>query len=121
MGDLIVADHSEPTLGRRTLFAGLAGRSALIDPGDDAATTDTDPDLANDLATRFAPTAYFDETEPWFPTDPWPYVSEPDGNPIVNGFDAVNGLPRAAGRRGGVAEPDRLLRPPRRRVHGRGA
>ena len=34
---------------------------------------------------------YFDEAEPWFPTDPRPYVTDPDGEPIVDGFDAVNG------------------------------
>ena len=97
--ELIVSDHSEPTLERRTLLAGLAGAgaagiagcSALTDRGEDAETTETDPDLANELATQFAPTVYFDEAEPWFPTDPRPYVTEPDGEPIVDGFDAMNG------------------------------
>ena len=92
-------NHSEPTLDRRTLLAGLAGAgtaglagcSALTDRGADAETTETDPDLANELAVRFAPTVYFDEAEPWFPTDPRPYVTEPDGDPIVDGFDAMNG------------------------------
>ena len=94
-----MAGHSPPTLDRRTLLAGLAGAgtagfagcSALTDRGDDVETTDTDPELASELATRFAPTVYFDEAEPWFPTDPRPYVTEPDGDPIVNGFDAMNG------------------------------
>ena len=93
-----MTDHS-PTLDRRTLLVGLAGAgtagfagcSALTDRGDDAETTDTDPELASELATRFAPTVYFDEAEPWFPTDPRPYVTEPDGDPIVDGFDAMNG------------------------------
>ena len=94
-----MTDHSPPTLDRRTLLAGLAGAgtagvagcSALTDRGDDAETTDTDPELASELATRFAPTVYFDKAEPWFPTDPRPYITEPDGDPIVDGFDAMNG------------------------------
>ena len=94
-----MTDHSPSPLDRRTLLAGLAGAgtagfagcSALTDRGDDAETTDTDPELASELATRFAPTVYFDEAEPWLPTDPRPYVTEPDGDPIVNGFDALNG------------------------------
>ena len=94
-----MVDHSEPTLDRRALLAGLAsagtvgaaGCSALTDRGADAETTETDPDVANELATQFAPTVYFDEAEPWFPTDPRPYVTEPDGDPIVDGFDAMNG------------------------------
>jgi hypothetical protein len=88
-----------PTLDRRTLLtalagagtAGLAGCSALTDRGSDADTTDVDPDLANEFATRFAPTLYFDEAEPWPPTDPRPYATEQDGETVVDGFDALNG------------------------------
>jgi hypothetical protein len=84
-----VPNRSEPTLDRRTVLAGLAGAgtaglagcSALTDHGTDAETTDIDPGLANELAVRFAPTVYFDEAEPWFPTDPRPYLTEPDGDP----------------------------------------
>jgi len=94
-----VADHPTPTLGRRTLLAalagagtaGLAGCSALTDRGSDADTTDVDPDRAADLATRFAPTIYYDAAEPWFPTDPRPYATERDGERVVDGFDALNG------------------------------
>ena len=87
------------TLDRRTLLAGLAGAgtaglagcSALTDRGSDAETTDVDSDRAADLATRFAPTLYFDAAEPWFPTDPRPYATERDGETVVDGFDALNG------------------------------
>ncbi len=88
-----------PTLDRRALLAalgsagaaGLAGCSSLADRESDAETTDVDADRAADLATRFAPTLYFDAAEPWFPTDPRPYTSEQDGETVVDGFDALNG------------------------------
>ena len=94
-----MADSPAPILDRRTLLAGLAGVgtagvagcSALTDRGSDADTTGVDPDLASDLATRFAPTLYFDEAEPWLPTDPRPYATEQDGETVVDGFDALNG------------------------------
>jgi len=94
-----VADNPAPTLDRRTLLAGLAGAgaaslagcSSFIDRESDAETTDVDSDLASDLATRFAPTLYFDEAEPWFPTDPRPYATDRDGETVVDGFDALNG------------------------------
>ena len=94
-----MADSPTPALDRRTLLAGVAsvgtagvaGCSALTDRGSDADTTDVDPDLASDLATRFAPTLYFDEAEPWLPTDPRPYATDRDGETIVDGFDALNG------------------------------
>jgi hypothetical protein len=88
-----------PILDRRALLAalgsagaaGLAGCSSLTDRESDAETTDVDADRAADLATRFAPTLYFDAAEPWFPTDPRPYTSEQDGETVVDGFDALNG------------------------------
>ena len=94
-----MADHTYSPLDRRTLLtalagagtAGLAGCSALTDRGSDADTTDADADVAADLATQFAPTLYFDESEPWLPTDPRPYTSDRDGKTAVNGFDALNG------------------------------
>ena len=88
-----------PALDRRTLLAalgsagaaGLAGCASLTDREPDAETTDVDADRAAALATRFAPTLYFDAAEPWFPTDPRPYASEQDGETVVDGFDALNG------------------------------
>ena len=88
-----------PTLDRRTLLAafgsagaaGLAGCSSLADREPDAETTDVDADRAADLATRFAPTLYFDTAEPWFPTDPRPYATNRGGETVVDGFDALNG------------------------------
>ena len=88
-----------PTLDRRTLLAalgsagaaGLAGCSSLADREPDAETTDVDADRAADLATRFAPTLYFDAAEPWFPTDPRPYATDRGGETVVDGFDALNG------------------------------
>jgi hypothetical protein len=94
-----VPDHSPPALDRRTLLsalagagtAGLAGCSSLTDRESDADTTAVDADRADDLATQFAPTLYYDAAEPWFPTDPRPYTSEQDGETVVDGFDALNG------------------------------
>ncbi|MGZ0748229.1 hypothetical protein [Haloparvum sp. AD34] len=70
--------------------AGLAGCSALESEPDNSATTLSD-ERARELATRFAPTLYFDEAEQWFPTDPRPYESERDGSTVVDGFDAFDG------------------------------
>jgi len=89
---------SEQNLDRRTLLGALAatgatslaGCSALQAENDSEAAT-ADDDLARKLATRFAPTLYFDEHEPWFPTDPRPYSSEADGETVVDGFDAFDG------------------------------
>ncbi|SFR90240.1 hypothetical protein SAMN05216559_0770 [Halomicrobium zhouii] len=89
---------SEQHLDRRTLLGALAaagatslaGCSALQAESDSEATA-ADDDLARELATRFAPTLYFDEHEPWFPTDPRPYASEDDGETVVDGFDAFDG------------------------------
>nr|WP_246403679.1 hypothetical protein [Halobellus ruber] len=71
--------------------AGLAGCSSLTDRESDADTTAVDADRANELATQFAPTLYYDAAEPWFPTDPRPYATEQDGETVVDGFDALNG------------------------------
>ena len=87
------------SLDRRTLLATLAGAgvgslagcSSLTEREPDGSTTETDPELAETLAKRFAPTLYFDAAEPWFPTDPRPYESERDGEPVVDGFDAFDG------------------------------
>ncbi len=68
----------------------VAGCSAL-EREDDGQTTAVDAEPARELATRFAPTVYFDENEPWFPTDPRPYTTERDGETIVDGFDAFDG------------------------------
>ncbi|WP_203229130.1 hypothetical protein [Halobellus captivus] len=87
-----------PLADRRTFLAALAtaGTGALagcslFDRGSDAQTTEADPDLAESLATRFAPTLFFDIAEPWFPTDPRPYASDRDGETVVDGFDALDG------------------------------
>ncbi len=69
---------------------GAAGCSAL-ERGEDGQTTEVDAGPARELATRFAPTVYFDVNEPWFPTDPRPYTTERDGETIVDGFDAFDG------------------------------
>ncbi|QIO24095.1 hypothetical protein [Haloarcula sp. JP-L23] len=89
---------AEPTLDRRTLLAALAGAGAasvagcsVFDGGEDSDASDVESDRAEELATRFAPTLYFDENEPWFPTDPRPYTSERDGETVVDGFDAFDG------------------------------
>ncbi|WP_394352485.1 hypothetical protein [Natronorubrum aibiense] len=68
----------------------MAGCSAF-ERERDGQTSRIDDDAARELATRFAPTLYFDVHEPWFPTDPRPYVSERDGETLVTGFDAVDG------------------------------
>nr|WP_081927055.1 hypothetical protein [Halobellus rufus] len=83
---------------RRTLLATLAGAGvgslagcSMLDREPDGQTTEADPELAESLATRFAPTLFFDAAEPWLPTDPRPYASERDGESIVDGFDALDG------------------------------
>ena len=71
-------------------LASVAGCSALEGGSDDAAST-VEGERAEELARRFAPTLYFDQAEPWFPTDPRPYTSEQDGETVVDGFDAFDG------------------------------
>ncbi|WP_186764097.1 hypothetical protein [Haloarcula hispanica] len=71
-------------------LASVAGCSAFEGGSDDAAST-VEGERAEELARRFAPTLYFDQAEPWFPTDPRPYTSEQDGETVVDGFDAFDG------------------------------
>ncbi|KAB1187445.1 MULTISPECIES: hypothetical protein [Haloferax] len=68
----------------------VAGCSSLQSDGDDS-TSSVEDNAARDLAAQFAPTLYFDEYEPWFPTDPRLYTSERDGETVVDGFDAFDG------------------------------
>jgi hypothetical protein len=85
-------------LDRRTVLGALAsaGAGAVAGCGalqgeSDSEATEVEDDRARDLAAQFAPVVYFDEYEPWFPTDPRPYTSEQDGETIVTGFDAFDG------------------------------
>ena len=82
----------------------MAGCSAL-EAGGDATTTPVDDDRARELAEEFAPTLYFDSGERWFPTDPRPYESEVDGDPIVDGFDALNGYIERFDEQDGPPDP----------------
>ncbi|WP_254279247.1 hypothetical protein [Haloarcula marina] len=89
---------TDRTLDRRTVLASLAGAGAaslagcsFFEGGEDGPATEVEGDRASELAARFAPTLYFDENEPWFPTDPRPYTSQRDGETIVDGFDAFDG------------------------------
>ncbi|WP_324664245.1 hypothetical protein [Haloarcula sediminis] len=70
--------------------ASLAG-CPVFSSGQDGTPTTLDAERSRRLATQFAPTVYFDENEPWFPTDPRPYTSQRDGETIVTGFDALDG------------------------------
>ncbi|TKX68620.1 hypothetical protein [Halorubrum sp. GN11GM_10-3_MGM] len=82
---------------RRTVLGALAGAGSAAVAGcsgsepNDASTTDLDADRLDELAARFAPTLYFDSAEPWFPTDPRPYIVEEDGETVVDGFEAFDG------------------------------
>lgn len=85
-------------MNRRTVLGALAGVGGAAVAGcsafereSDGQTNQVDDDRARALATRFAPTLYFDAREPWFPTDPQSYTSERDGETIVTGFDALDG------------------------------
>ena len=73
--------------------AGVAGAYGLgaFDREADAPTTEMDDDRSRELAEQYAPVYYFDAFEKWFPTDPRPYESEADGDPVVDGFAAFNG------------------------------
>ena len=82
---------------RRTVLGALAGAGSAAVAGcsgsepDDAATDALDSETLDELATRFAPTLFFDSAEPWFPTDPRPYTSDADGETVVDGFAAFDG------------------------------
>ena len=85
-------------LSRRRLLADVVGASAAGLAGCSASesepngtTTAVETDEARTLAERYAPVLYFDANERWFPTDPRPYESERDGDPVVSGFDALDG------------------------------
>ncbi|TKX77161.1 hypothetical protein EXE53_28075, partial [Halorubrum sp. SD626R] len=102
-------------VARRSVLGSLAGAGTVVvsgcagDPSDrteddaagespasgsespDSETTAMDPDALDELASRFAPTLYFDSAEPWFPTDPRPYTTEEDGDTVVDGFEAFDG------------------------------
>ncbi|MFC4544384.1 hypothetical protein ACFO5R_20860 [Halosolutus amylolyticus] len=85
-------------IDRRTVLGALAGVGgatlagcSAFDRDADGETSRLDDDAARELATRFAPTLYFDVYERWFPTDPRPYASERDDETIVTGFDALDG------------------------------
>lgn len=105
-------DNTPRTIDRRTVLTSVAGGAvasmagcSAFDDGDDGDVSTVDGDRARALAERFAPTLYFDENEPWFPTDPRPYESERDGTTVVDGFDALNGYVEA----GGDGPPDPVL------------
>jgi hypothetical protein len=91
-------------LGALAVAASLSGCEAL-QRGDDARTTDVSDDEARELATRFAPTLYFDANERWFPTDPRPYATENGGETVVDGFDALDGYTERARERDGPPDP----------------
>jgi hypothetical protein len=82
------------TLAGTGVASSLAGCS-LLAPGRDASTTSLTDDRARALAERFAPTMYFDEAEPWLPTDPRDYETTRDGEPVVDGFAALDGYTEA--------------------------
>ncbi|MFC6864162.1 hypothetical protein ACFQGE_11925 [Halomicroarcula sp. GCM10025817] len=86
------------SLTRRTVLGALASAGATSVAGcsalqgeSDSEATEVEDDQARELAAQFAPRLYFDEHEPWFPTDPRPYTSEQDGESVVTGFDAFDG------------------------------
>ncbi|WP_276411538.1 hypothetical protein [Haloarcula halobia] len=85
-------------LSRRTVLGALASAGATSVAGcgalqgeSDSEATEVEDDRAHELAAQFAPVLYFDEHEPWFPTDPRPFTSEQDGETVVTGFDALDG------------------------------
>ena len=89
---------ADPTVDRRAMLGALAATGtaavagcSLFQSGSDSAANALAPEVALELAEQFAPTLYFDENEPWFPTDPRPYTSEQNGETIVTGFDAFDG------------------------------
>ncbi len=95
---------SSPTVGgvavtrRRALAAGaiglggaaLGGSQLLASSDQTPPTQALDEGLVADLAARYAPDLYFGVGERWFPTDPRPFISEEDGDRVVDGFDALD-------------------------------
>jgi hypothetical protein len=81
-----------------------AGCSAL-EAGEDSTTTPMAEDRTRELAECFAPTLYFDENEPWFPTDPRAFESERDGEWVVDGFDALEGYTQRVAEAGSPPAP----------------
>jgi hypothetical protein len=86
------------SLSRRAVLGAVAGVGAthlagcsLIEAGEDGPTSELGDDAARHLATRFAPTLYFDAHERWFPTDPRPHETTRDGDPVVDWFEAFDG------------------------------
>jgi hypothetical protein len=99
-------------LDRRRLLTslGIAGTASLAgcsatEPEPDRATTTLSEERTRELAEEYAPTLYFDEAEKWFPTDPRSYESEQDGEPVVDGFDALNGYTAATNESDSPPEP----------------
>ncbi|WP_144924716.1 hypothetical protein [Halorubrum salsamenti] len=102
-GDRSESGGDRPASGvdRRTVLGALAGAGSAAVAGcsgsgsdsmpSDAETGGLNPDTLDELASRFAPTLYFDSAEPWFPTDPRPYAVEEDGETVVDGFAAFDG------------------------------
>ncbi|ELZ15217.1 hypothetical protein C477_18565 [Haloterrigena salina JCM 13891] len=93
-----MTDETATGVDRRTVLGALAGASGVAVAGcsaltreRDGQTSRLDDETAKELAREFAPTLYFDVHEPWFPTDPRRYASERDGEPVVDGFDALDG------------------------------
>ncbi|ELY70911.1 hypothetical protein [Natrinema versiforme] len=100
-----MTDETATDVDRRTVLGALAGVGGAALAGcsafereADGQTSQLDDETARALATRFAPTLYFDSREPWFPTDPRPYTSDRDGETVVTGFDAVNGYHERDGK-----------------------
>ncbi|WP_343773373.1 hypothetical protein [Natronoarchaeum mannanilyticum] len=92
-----MTDGDPAAVDRRTVLGALAGAGtaslagcSLFEADEDAATEALADEEVRELAERFAPTLYFDEREPWFPTDPRPYERERDGETVVDGFDALD-------------------------------
>jgi len=80
-----------PSSAARSREPGRARSGCSGSEPDDAATDTLDPETLDELATRFAPTLFFDSAEPWFPTDPRPYTVEEDDETVVDGFVAFDG------------------------------
>jgi hypothetical protein len=112
-----VSDSDSRPVDRRTVLAALAGVGTaslagcgLLERGEDADTETLPDDDVRTLAEQFAPTLYFDEREPWFPTDPRPYETERDGETVVDGFAAFDGYTKRFKESGTPPEPTAFYR-----------